>query len=59
MFDFLNLCAHKQITPTTLSIYLYHGFQLTEISTIFLHLNWFLEKANARVRFECEFLLRV
>jgi hypothetical protein len=35
-----------QIFPCALSVTTYHYFQLTELSTVFLHLNWMALKAQ-------------
>jgi hypothetical protein len=37
-----------QVYPCALSVSVYHFFQLTELSTMFLHMNWMLSKAQVQ-----------
>jgi hypothetical protein len=42
----LRMRRSMQIYPCSLSVTIFHLFQLTELSTIFLHLQWMLSKAQ-------------
>lgn len=39
-----------QVYPCALSVTVYHFFQLTELSTMFLHVSWMAWKANATAK---------
>jgi hypothetical protein len=42
------MSPHVQVLPCSLSATTYHLFQLTECSTVFLHLSWMASKSQAR-----------
>lgn len=43
-----QLVACLQVLPCSLSVTTYHLFQLTECSTVFLHLSWMASKSQAQ-----------